>query len=140
MKRFAIFMLVGPAVGFPVVLLRQLFSGRFAGWEAVAYQLPFTYVFAFLPSLVMLLADWLLFDRLRPWRRIAVLALVGYGTSIAMLLIWSPYQIHLPQLLTFGIAGAVQAAVCSWLMSVDGPAWLWTRRQAAEQGARSPSA
>ena len=66
MKRFAIFMLVGPAVGFPVVLLRQLLTGRFAGWEAVAYQLPFAYVFAVLPSLVMLLVDWLLFERLTP--------------------------------------------------------------------------
>jgi hypothetical protein len=139
MKRFAIFMLVGPAVGFPIVLLRQLLTGRFAGWEAVAYQLPFAYLFAVLPSLVMLLVDWLLFERLRPWRRIVTLALVGYGASIVMLLIWSPYQIHLSQLLTFGIVGAAQAAVCSWLMSVDRHAWQWTRRQSAEPRARSPS-
>jgi hypothetical protein len=139
MKRFAIFMLVGPAVGFPVVLLRQLLTGRFAGWEAVAYQLPFAYVFAVLPSLVMLLVDWLLFERLRPWRRIVTLALVGYGASIVMLLIWSPYQVHLSQLLTFGIVGAAQAAVCSWLMSVDRQAWQWTRRPSAEPRARSPS-
>src|SRR6266700_3779296 len=131
MKRFAIFMLIGPAVGFPVVLLRQLLTGRFAGWEAVAYQLPFAYLFAVLPSLVMLLVDWLLFERLRPWRRIVTLALVGYGASIFMLLIWSPNQLHLSQLLTFGIAGAVQAAVSSWLMSVDRHAWQWTRRQSA---------
>ena len=139
MKRFAIFMLVGPAVGFPVVLLRQLLTGRFAGWEAVAYQLPFAYLFAVLPSLVMLLADWLLFERLRPWQRIVTLALVGYGASIVMLLIWSPYQIHLSRLLTFGIAGAVQAAICSWLMSVDGDAWQGTRRPSSEPRARSPS-
>ncbi len=132
MKRFVIFMLVGPAVGFPLVLLRQLLTGRFAGWEAVAYQLPFAYVFAVLPSLVMLLVDWLLFDRLRPWQRIVTLALVGYGASIVMLLIWSPYQIHLPQLLSFGIAGAAQAAICAWLMSVDRQAWQGTRRQSAE--------
>jgi hypothetical protein len=137
MKRFAIFMLVGPAVGFPVVLLRQLLTGRFAGWEAVAYQLPFAYVFAVLPSLVMLLVDWLLFERLRPWRRIVTLALVGYGASIVMLLIWSPYQVHLSQLLSFGIVGAAQAAVCSWLMSVDSHAWQWTRRHSAEP--RAPS-
>ena len=65
MKRFAIFMLVGPAAGFPIVLLRQLLTGQFAGWEAVAYQLPFAYLFAVLPSLVMLLVDWLLFERRR---------------------------------------------------------------------------
>jgi hypothetical protein len=138
MKRFAIFMLVGPAVGFPLVLLRQLLTGRFAGWEAVAYQLPFAYVFAVLPSLVMLLVDWLLFERLRPWQRIVTLALVGYGASIVMLLIWSPYQIHLPQLLTFGIAGAAQAAICAWLMSVDRHAWQRTGRQSAEPRAPLP--
>jgi hypothetical protein len=139
MKRFAIFMLIGPAVGFPVVLLRQLLTGRFAGWEAVAYQLPFAYLFAVPPSLVMLLVDWLLFERLRPWQRIVTLALVGYGTSIVMLLIWSPYQIQLFRLLTFGIAGAAQAAICSWLMSVDSGAWQWTRRPSAAPGAGSPS-
>lgn len=139
MKRFAIFMLVGPAAGFPIVLLRQLLTGRFAGWEAVAYQLPFAYLFAVLPSLVMLLVDWLLFERLSAWRRIATLALVGYGASIVMLLMWSPNQLHLTQLLTFGIAGAAQAAICSWLMSLDGHAWQWTRRQSAGPGARSPS-
>ena len=138
MKRFAIFMLVGPAVGFPLVLLRQLLTGRFAGWEAVAYQLPFAYVFAVLPSLVMLLVDWLLFERLRPWQRIVTLALVGYGASIVMLLIWSPYQIHLSQLLTFGFAGAAQAAICAWLMSVDRHAWQWTGRQSAEPRAPLP--
>lgn len=137
MKRFAIFMLVGPAVGFPVVLLRQLLTGRFAGWEAVAYQLPFAYLFAVLPSLVMLLVDWLLFERLRPWPRIGTLAVVGYVTSIVMLLIWSPNQLHLSQILTFGIVGAAQAAVCSWLMSVDSHAWHWTRRHSAEP--RAPS-
>jgi hypothetical protein len=139
MKRFAVFMLIGPAVGFPIVLLRQLLTGRFAGWEAVAYQLPFAYVFAVLPSLVMLLVDWLLFERLRPWQRIVSLALVGYGASIVMLLMWSPNQLHLSQLLTFGIAGAAQAAFCSWLMSLDGHALPWTRRHSAAPRARSPS-
>jgi len=123
MKRFAIFMLVGPVVGFPVVLLRQLLTGRFAGWEAVAYQLPFAYLFAVLPSLVMWLVDWLLFERLRPWQRIVALALVGYGASIAMLLIWSPNQGQFSQITSFGIVGATQGIVCSWLMSVDAHAW-----------------
>jgi hypothetical protein len=131
MKRFAIFMLIGPAVGFPVVLLRELLTGRFAGWEAVAYQLPFAYLFAVLPLLVMWLVDWLLFERLRPWQRIVALALVGYGASIGMLLIWSPNQAHLFQILSFGLVGATQGIVCSWLMSVDVHAWQRWRVQVA---------
>jgi|SRR4051794_102231 Family of unknown function (DUF5413) len=139
MKRFAIFMLVGPAAGFVVFLLRQWLAGKFAGWEAAAFQLPIAYMFAFLPSLVMWFVDWLLFDKMHRWRRIVILALVGYAASIVMLLIWSPVQIHLPQLLIFGIVGAVQAALCSWLMGIDGSAWGRTRSQSAEPGARASS-
>ena len=137
MKRFVIFMLVGPAVGFAVFLLRQWLGGKFVGWEAAAFQLPITYLFAILPSLVMWFVDWLLFDKVRPWRRIVTLASVGYGASIAMLLMWSPVWVHLPQLLIFGLVGAVQAAVCSWLVGVDGSAW--TSSQSAEPRARSSS-
>src|SRR3954464_13812460 len=104
MKRFAIFMLVGPAVGFATFLLRQWFAGKFAGWEAAAFELPIAYVFSFLPSLVMWFVDWLLFDRMPPWRRVVILASVGYAASIMMLLAWSPAQLHLPQLLIFGIS------------------------------------
>ena len=135
MKRFVIFMLIGPAVGFAVFLLRQWLAGKFVGWEAAAFQLPITYLFAILPSLVMWFVDSLLFDKIRPWRRIVTLASVGYGASIVMLLIWSPVRVHLPQLLIFGLVGAVQAAVCSWLVGVDGSAW--TSSQSAEPRARS---
>jgi hypothetical protein len=127
MKRFVVFMLVGPAVGFSIFLLRQVLIGRFVGWEAAALQLPISYLFGLLPSLVMWFADWLLFARLRHVPRIAVLAAVGYGASIAMLLIWSPAQLHLPQVLSFGIGGAVQAAVCAWLMSIGAADWQGTR-------------
>jgi len=139
MKRFVIFMLFGPAVGFAVFLLRQWLTGKFVGWEAVAFQLPITYLFAILPSLAMWFVDWQLFDRMRPWRRIVTLASAGYAASIVMLLIWSPTRVPLPQLLTFGLVGAVQAAVCSWLVGVDGSAWLRTSAQSAEPRAGSRS-
>ena len=71
----------------------------------------------------MWLVDWLLFEKLRPWQRIVALALVGYGASIGMLLIWSPNQGHLSQILSFGIVGATQGIICSWLMSIDAHAW-----------------
>jgi len=105
-------------VGFSIFLLRQLLARKLVGWEAVAFQLPFAYLFAFLPSLVMWSADLLLFENIRASRRILILALVGYGASIAMLLIWAPIRVPLPQLLIFGGIGAAQAAICSWLASM----------------------
>ena len=117
MKRFVIFMLVGPAVGYMVFLLRQILSGKGGGWEALALGLPFAYLFALLPSLVTWSWDSLLFNRMRIWPRIATSAIVGYAASIAMLMIWAAVRVPLRQVLTFGIAGAVQAAVCSWLSS-----------------------
>jgi len=127
MKRFVVFMLIGPAVGFVVFLLRQVLGGRFVGWEAAAFELPIAYLFAVLPSLMMWFADWLLYARLRPVPRIATLAVVGYAASIAMLLVWSPAELHLPQVLIFGIGGAVQAAVCACLMSIGGADWQVAR-------------
>ena len=117
MKRFVVFMLVGPAVGYVVFLLLQLLSGKGGGWETFILGLPFAYLFAILPSLVMWSWDSLLFNRTRIWPRIATSAIAGYAASIAMLMIWAAVQVPLRQALTFGIAGAVQAAVCSWLAS-----------------------
>jgi hypothetical protein len=139
MKRLVIFMLVGPAVGFSIFLLRQVFIGRFVGWEAVAFQLPIAYLFGLLPSLAMWFVDWLLFAKLRHGPRIAILAAVGYGASIAMLLIWSPVLLHLPQLLSFGIGGAVQAAVCAWLMSLGNADWQGPRSRSAAPHTRPSS-
>jgi hypothetical protein len=122
MKRFVVFMLIGPAVGYVVFQLLQLLSGKGGGWEALILGLPFAYLFAILPSLVMWSWDSLLFNRTRIWLRIATSAIAGYAASIAMLMIWAAVQVPLRQALTFGIAGAVQAAVCSWLArSSDAP-------------------
>jgi hypothetical protein len=40
---------------------------------------------------------------------------VGYVASIAMLLLTSTLHLQLSQILSFGIVGAIPAAVCSWL-------------------------
>ncbi len=82
MKRFLIFLLLGPLLGFAVFLVRdhQFLSGR-----------------------------------LGPIWKIITSACVGYASSIAMLLMTSALHIALPQILTFGLAGAIPAAVCSWL-------------------------
>src|SRR6266436_147434 len=39
----------------------------------------------------------------------------GYVASIAMLLLTSALHLQLPQIPSFGIVGAIPAAVCSWL-------------------------
>jgi hypothetical protein len=47
--------------------------------------------------------------------KVATSACEGYVASIAMLLLTSALHLQLPQILSFGIVGAIPAAVCSWL-------------------------
>ncbi|KJC55930.1 hypothetical protein UP10_36705 [Bradyrhizobium sp. LTSPM299] len=115
MKRFLMFVVVGPAVGFAVSYALEATLGRNGGTEGFILKLPLAYMFGLLPSLVMWLEDWLLFDKIRPWLKIVTSAVVGYAASIAMLLIWTPVPSSLRTVLIFGIVGAVQAAVSSWL-------------------------
>jgi hypothetical protein len=63
----------------------------------------------------MWVEDWLLSDKIGLGMKVATLACVGYIASIAMLLLTSALQLQLPQILSFGIVGAIPAAVCSWL-------------------------
>ncbi|MDB5566850.1 MAG: hypothetical protein JWP84_3416 [Tardiphaga sp.] len=119
MKRFLIFLLLGPAVGFTVFELRELVSGKtIGGAPGFIMGLPFAYWFGLIPSLVMWLEDWFLEDRMRLWPKVVTSAVVGYAVSIAMMLIWTAVPIPLRQILTFGIVGAVQGAVCSWLSGI----------------------
>jgi hypothetical protein len=119
MKRFLIFLLLGPAVGFTAFELRELASGKtIGGAPGFIMGLPFAYWFGLLPSLVMWLEDWLLEDKMGLWPKVITSTVIGYGISIAMLLIWTAVPIPLPQVLTFGIVGAAQGMVCSWLSGV----------------------
>lgn len=119
MKRFLMFVVVGPAVGFAVSYALEATLGRNGGTEGFIFKLPLAYMFGLLPSLVMWLEDWLLFDKIRPWLKIVTSAVVGYAASIAMLLIWAPVPSSLRTVLIFGIVGAVQAAVSSWLANYN---------------------
>lgn len=119
MKRFLLFLLLGPAVGFAVFELREIASGRIiGGFPGFVMGLPFAYWFGLIPSLVMWLEDWFLEDKMRLWPKVLTSALTGYVVSIAMMLIWTSVSIPLRQILTFGIVGAVQGAVCSWLSGI----------------------
>ncbi len=116
MKRFLIFLLLGPLLGFAVFLVRDLAAGKiFGGAMGSLVGLPFAYLFGLPIVLIMWAEDQFLSGRLGPIWKMITSACVGYASSIAMLLMTSALHIALPQILTFGLAGAIPAAVCSWL-------------------------
>ncbi len=119
MKRFLLFLLLGPAVGFAVFEIREVLSGRIiGGFIGFLMGLPIAYWFGLLPSLIMWGEDWFLEDKIGLWPKVLTSAVTGYIVSIAMLLIWTSVPIPLPQILTFGIVGASQGLVCSWLSGI----------------------
>ena len=119
MKRFLIFLLLGPAVGFVVFELRELSAGKsIGGFPGFLMGLPFAYWFGLIPALVMWLEDWFLEDKMQLWPKVLTSTIFGYAVSIVMIVIWTAVPIPLRQLLTFGIVGAVQGALCSWLSGI----------------------
>jgi hypothetical protein len=125
MKRFVIFVLLGPVIGFIVFVLRDIAGGKiFGGFPGVLIGLPFAYLFGVVPALIMWLEDWWLCERIPLVAKVATSALTGYVAVIALLwLNTAPGQVHAPQFLTFGLVGAVPAAICS-LLSWTG----WSRK------------
>ena len=120
MKRFLIFVLLGPVLGFLVFLARDLAAGKvFGGFMGILVGLPFVYLFGLPIVLVMWAEDWLLSDKIALGMKVATSACVGYLASIAMLLLTSALHIELPQVLSFGMVGAIPAAACSWLAGRD---------------------
>jgi hypothetical protein len=111
-----IFLLLGPALGYAVYLLWQVAVGRpIGGAEGALLGLPFAYIFGVLPTLAIGFIDRFLDDRISLWPKVVTAAAVGYVASVAMMSLWTAIPMPLPQLLTFGIVGAVQGAMCSWL-------------------------
>jgi len=118
-KRFLIFLLLGPVIGFAVYVVWQISLGRsIGGVQGLLLGLPFAFIFALLPSMVMWFEDWLLEDKIGLWPKVITSVVVGYGASMAMMAVWAAVPIPLPHLLSFGIVGAVQGGVCSWLSGV----------------------
>jgi len=119
MKRFLLFLLLGPAIGFAVFEIRELLSGRIiGGFIGFIMGLPIAYWFGLVPSLIMWGEDWFLEDKLGLALKVLTSTITGYLASIAMLLIWTSVSIPLPQILTFGLVGAAQGLVCSWLSGI----------------------
>jgi hypothetical protein len=116
-KRFVIFVLLGPVIGFAVFVLRDIAGGKiFGGCPGVLFGLPFAYLFGILPALVMWLEDWWLCEKISLPAKIITSAATGYVAVIVLLLLnTATGQVKLPQILTFGIVGAVPAAICSFL-------------------------
>ncbi|QUS40210.1 hypothetical protein RPMA_16245 [Tardiphaga alba] len=119
MKRFLLFLLLGPAVGFATFEIREVLSGKvIGGFPGFIMGLPFAYWFGLIPSLIMWGEDWFLEDKMGLWPKVLTSAITGYIVSIGMLTIWSSVAIPLSQILTFGIVGASQGLVCSWLSGI----------------------
>jgi Family of unknown function (DUF5413) len=128
MKRFAIYVLLGPLFGFIVFVLRDVAGGKiYGGFPGVLFGLPFAYLFGVLPALVMWLEDWWLCERISLPAKVATSALTGYVAVIALLLLnTAAGQIKLPQIISFGLVGAIPAAICSLLSSA-----MFSRKVAA---------
>ena len=119
MRRFLVFLLLGPLIGFAVFAVRDIVGGKiYGGAIGLLVGLPFAYVFGLPIVLVMWFEDWLLEDKIGMWAKVITSAVVGYGASMAMMAVWAAVPIPLPHLLSFGVVGAVQGAVCSWLSGV----------------------
>jgi hypothetical protein len=119
MKRFLIFILLGPLLGYLVFVLRNASAGKIVGgFMGFVFGVPIAYLFGLPIVLIMWVEDWFLFDKIGLGIKLATSACVGYLASIAMLLLTSALHLHLPEILTFGIVGAIPAAVCSWLAAL----------------------
>jgi hypothetical protein len=121
MTRFLIFAAMAPPLGFVVAFWVML---QVANWLAGSpntfdvaqiMMLPTIYLVGLIPAL---LAAW--FDHALAKRnvsyRIALTALFGYAISYLPLAMayWVGFA-HGPEVLLFGLIGAVPSAVCSWL-------------------------
>jgi len=121
MKRFLIFALLGPLLGFVTFfwVLLQIFDWVLgAPSTADIYQvvlIPMSYAIGIVPALIAGLFDHAL--RNASWR---ILWTTLFGYLVAFLPIVSSLvmgYVHGPYVLIFGLVGAIPAAVASWLSS-----------------------
>jgi riboflavin transporter FmnP len=84
MKRFLIFLLLGPFLGFTVFIIRDIAGGMiFGGPMGFLFGLPFAYLFGFPVVLIMWGADWWLSDKISMPVKVVTSACVGYVAIIA---------------------------------------------------------
>jgi hypothetical protein len=79
MKRFLIFLPLGPLLGFLVFLLRNASAGKIVGGLiGFVFGLPFAYLFGLPIVLVMWVEDWFLSGKIGLGMKVATSACVGY--------------------------------------------------------------
>jgi hypothetical protein len=121
MNRFLIFAAMAPPLGFVVAFWVMLqIANRLAGSPitfdvAQVMMLPTIYLVGLIPALWAAGFDQALAKRNVSYR-IAFTALFGYTISYLPLAVayWVGFA-HGPEVLLFGLIGAVPSAVCSWL-------------------------
>jgi hypothetical protein len=121
MTRFLIFAAMAPPLGFVVAFWVMLqIANRLAGSPitfdvAQIMMLPTIYLVGLIPALMAAWFDHALAKRNVSYR-IAFTALFGYTISYLPLAVayWVGFA-HGPEVLLFGLIGAVPSAVCSWL-------------------------
>jgi hypothetical protein len=121
MTRLLIFAAMAPPLGFVVAFWVMLqIANRLAGSPitfdvAKILMLPTIYLVGLIPALMAAWFDHALAKRNVSYR-IAFTALFGYTISYLPLAVayWVGFA-HGPEVLLFGLIGAVPSAVCSWL-------------------------
>ena len=121
MTRFLIFAAIAPPLGFVVAFWVMLQISNWLAGSPITFDvaqimmLPTIYLVGLIPAL---LAGW--FDHALARRNvsygIALTALFGY--AISYLPLAGVYRVgfaHGPEILLFGLIGAVPSVVCSWL-------------------------
>jgi hypothetical protein len=106
MKRFLIFLLLGPFLGFTVFIIRDIAGGMIFGGPWVSFLACPSPTFLGFPVVLMWGADWWLSDKISMPVKVVTSACVGYVAIIALLLMAATRHLTLHECLTFGIVGA----------------------------------
>ena len=126
MKRYLVFALVGPFVGGFLLLLTTTYQsgywtqtslGEIGKLFAVFFKtLQYSYLFGFLPSLMIGAVDDILYHvpRIRPGLRICIMGAIGFTVSELMYGSRGP-ETGAMQFLLYGLVGCVPATLSSWL-------------------------
>src|SRR5512132_1578932 len=121
MTRFLIFAAMAPPLGFVVAFWVMLQLANWLAGSPITFDvaqimmLPTIYLVGLTPALLAAWFDHALAKRNAP-SRIAFTALFGYAISYLPLAV--AYSVgfgHGPEVMLFGLIGAVPSAMCSWL-------------------------
>jgi len=116
MKRFAIFVLLGPPLATAILFLVLLpIAGLLEGQRIEISVAPAGYIFCLFPALLLAVFDWITQMIELPYRPIAA-AIVGWILAFLGL----REILALPDMpgwfLAIGLLGAIPAFVCSWVV------------------------